>query len=826
MFISFGSCRPTVKECLKHPWLTSWKNVASHQRETISSESQRKTSSLHNNGPSATLACPRSAAAAAASINGHNSSPSTTARSLLRAMSKSREVLYERVAASNLRKSTSKSRERLCEMRLSVSRSRDHLCDLLSSASQSRERLHSLRHFSKSHEVLNLLKEHGSGQSTSDLPSLLSLLPSTQSLECFVIPDADGEKSSPPPLIDVAPTTAVAADATELSKALSESTETLCGENESTTQTDVTDEITPSNSRSETPTHEAAAVSRPDDQPVNQPQPVETTMDKDKVRDSNIDNKDVPDTVSATTNHPSTEQSRTEALLSRADAVASLLKRLSTSGPPPLKSPLLPSESRSPPVAAKTPWNWPSSSATISPDGASPTGKSSSSVSSLSPAPPSRHPSASSVTEDNTSSPITSLSLADPSRTEPKPVPSQVPSSTKSSSSASIPLPEVSTSPAETSTGPPSSSSSSSSIGANQAALDTTSLSDSQRQLLASCINRRRASWAYGSRQDDVTPVATTASIVSSRPAETKLSVSELITSFNQSKESTLSSAATSKPIGFKKLTTTPAFLKESVATSSGLLSSASRAISEKEKAVFKPLSSSIQAFQKNLVSATPVPSPTPSTNVTGGVSLLEKLRPSAVEPGTRPRSHHLLSWDVRALPRLPEDVVCPARIAEESIPSPVSEASGPGDSKVKEVSAHETEEDFGLRSGSVSSDTGCSSSSDLSDRSSDEGLDVARELESSKPSANSGSGPEADLIEGAITSPPVNWTGRPRSFSVQSEISLLAQPWNRVCNGSVARAFEKFGTKVESDSSTVSNPPVVNRSLRSRRQSTPGPFK
>jgi len=128
----------------------AWKNVASHQRETISSESQRKNSAV--NGTTA-AACPRSAAASAASINGHSSA---AARSLQRAMSKSREVLYERVAASNLRKSTSKSRERLCEMKWSVSRSRDHLCNLQPSMGQSRERLHMLRNLSKSHEVLSL----------------------------------------------------------------------------------------------------------------------------------------------------------------------------------------------------------------------------------------------------------------------------------------------------------------------------------------------------------------------------------------------------------------------------------------------------------------------------------------------------------------------------------------------------------------------------------------------------------------------------------------------------------------------------------------------
>lgn len=274
-----------------------------------------------------------------------------------------------------------------------------------------------------------------------------------------------------------------------------------------------------------------------------------------------------------------------------------------------------------------------------------------------------------------------------------------------------------------------------------------------------------------------------------------------------------------------------PVFLKESAAVPSlGPSSPISKAISEKEKSIFKPLATSIQAFQKNWVaSGTPALATTSAASATGPLGLPQEKRSG--EAATRSRTHHL-SWDVRALPRLPEDAVCPSRIAEEpSTPSIVEPADGPEGAKVKElVSAPETEEDFGLRSGSVSSDTGCSSSSDLSDRSSDEGLDgTAPDGQSDDPKMadqDDQFGPETDLIEGAITSPQVNWTGRPRSFSVQSEISLLAQPWNRVCNGSVARAFEKFGTKVEGDATSSNSPSSANRSLRSRRQSTPGPFK
>ena len=42
-----------------------------------------------------------------------------------RYLSKSREAIFEKVANSNLKKSLSKSRERLCDMRLTISKSRE-----------------------------------------------------------------------------------------------------------------------------------------------------------------------------------------------------------------------------------------------------------------------------------------------------------------------------------------------------------------------------------------------------------------------------------------------------------------------------------------------------------------------------------------------------------------------------------------------------------------------------------------------------------------------------------------------------------------------------
>ena len=723
--------------------------MASHQRETISSESQRKNSAFHHNGPSgaATLACPRSAAAA--SINGHNS---TAARSLQRAMSKSREVLYERVAASNLRKSTSKSRERLCEMRLSISRSRDHLCDVLQpSAAQSRERLHSFRNLSKSHEVLSLLNsEQGSATSMTHPANsgglFNSILPSTQSLECFTIPpeieDVKRNLNSAPTTKradDAIETNPIVAEFPELNKTLSESTETLCDE------TAVPDEITPSNSRPETPTEElnirkAAVVDVEEDPP---PPPV----------------------------------MKEEVLSSRADAVASSLKRLSSNGPPtPLKMPAPESLS---PALGKSAWNWPTTGSILLDGSKSP-------VSPLAGFSARRH---------------SAFPLSSPSPVKEKQ--QQIPTSPPADESKTTdPTPPLSP-PAVVK--PPTS------------AIDTTSLTESQRQLLTSCLNRRRASWACGTRQEDVpSSIMAGASVVSMMASKqneaSKLSVSELITSFNQCQvpgaTATVTSASATtglvRPSSVKKMTVGSIFHQQETVASPAA-SSISKIVSEKEKTVFKPVSTSIQVFQKNL----PAGAPTSTSLVVAAAAGVQR---STAEASTRPRSHH---WDVRALPRLPEDAVCSSREEEEDPPEEAKEKSS--------ITASEVEEDFGLRSGSVSSDTGCSSSSDLSDRSSDEGLDATREPRGRRKGKN-GSEPEADLIEGALTSPPASWTGRPRSFSVQSEISLLAQPWNRVCIGSVARAFEKFGTKVDGD---AANPLGASSSQhRSRRQSTPGPFK
>merc|ERR1711892_820000 len=71
-----------------------------------------------------------------------------------RYLSKSREAIFEKVANSNLKKSLSKSRERLCDMRLTLSKSRDFLNESKPLA-RSQEKFYSFKSLSKSQEVLS-----------------------------------------------------------------------------------------------------------------------------------------------------------------------------------------------------------------------------------------------------------------------------------------------------------------------------------------------------------------------------------------------------------------------------------------------------------------------------------------------------------------------------------------------------------------------------------------------------------------------------------------------------------------------------------------------
>jgi hypothetical protein len=69
-----------------------------------------------------------------------------------RYLSKSREAIFEKVANSNLKKSLSKSRERLCDMRLTLSKSRDHINDSKSAAVRSQDKYYGFKSLSKSQD--------------------------------------------------------------------------------------------------------------------------------------------------------------------------------------------------------------------------------------------------------------------------------------------------------------------------------------------------------------------------------------------------------------------------------------------------------------------------------------------------------------------------------------------------------------------------------------------------------------------------------------------------------------------------------------------------
>ena len=71
-----------------------------------------------------------------------------------RYLSKSREAIFEKVTNSNLKKSLSKSRERLCDMRLTLGKSREYLNES-KLASRSQEKFYNFKSISKSQEVLS-----------------------------------------------------------------------------------------------------------------------------------------------------------------------------------------------------------------------------------------------------------------------------------------------------------------------------------------------------------------------------------------------------------------------------------------------------------------------------------------------------------------------------------------------------------------------------------------------------------------------------------------------------------------------------------------------
>ena len=151
--------RPSVKECLNHVWLAQDDEPPSPSplmlkipTPDLSEPVLSAKHSSHGHGPT----------------NGTlGSGPSSSRRSCQtcrekvierkRYLSKSREAIFEKVTQSNLKKSLSKSRERLDGMRLTLSRSRDNLglSDVTKLASRSQEKLFGFKNLSKSQEVIS-----------------------------------------------------------------------------------------------------------------------------------------------------------------------------------------------------------------------------------------------------------------------------------------------------------------------------------------------------------------------------------------------------------------------------------------------------------------------------------------------------------------------------------------------------------------------------------------------------------------------------------------------------------------------------------------------
>jgi len=136
--------RPTVQQCLVHPW------IAQNSEPPSPSPLMLKIPA-----PDHFVTTPK---LSVHSPSGSSRRSCQTCRDKLterkRYLSKSREAIFEKVANSNLKKSLSKSRERLCDMRLTLSKSRDYLNES-KLASRSQEKFYSFKSLSKSQEVLS-----------------------------------------------------------------------------------------------------------------------------------------------------------------------------------------------------------------------------------------------------------------------------------------------------------------------------------------------------------------------------------------------------------------------------------------------------------------------------------------------------------------------------------------------------------------------------------------------------------------------------------------------------------------------------------------------
>jgi len=146
--------RPTVSECLSHPWLSENSEPPSPSplMLKIPTPEHHFGSVGHSSPAKLSLHTPSGFASGSSRRSCHTCRDKITERK--RYLSKSREAIFEKVANSNLKKSLSKSRERLCDMRMTLSKSRDYLNES-KIASRSQEKFYSFKSLSKSQEVLS-----------------------------------------------------------------------------------------------------------------------------------------------------------------------------------------------------------------------------------------------------------------------------------------------------------------------------------------------------------------------------------------------------------------------------------------------------------------------------------------------------------------------------------------------------------------------------------------------------------------------------------------------------------------------------------------------
>ena len=151
IYLDYFSKRPSVEQCQKHSW--------------IAQESEPPSPSplmLKIPAPDHFVTSPKLSVHSLHSPSGSSHSSSRrscqTCRDKLserkRYLSKSREAIFEKVTNSNLKKSLSKSRERLCDMRFTLGKSREYLNES-KQVSRSQEKFYNFKSISKSQEVLS-----------------------------------------------------------------------------------------------------------------------------------------------------------------------------------------------------------------------------------------------------------------------------------------------------------------------------------------------------------------------------------------------------------------------------------------------------------------------------------------------------------------------------------------------------------------------------------------------------------------------------------------------------------------------------------------------